>query len=162
MDEMIVKVKRFNSEADYTSGMFFIDGKFECFSIEDEKRTVKKYGETRIPNGEYCIHLRKEGGFHKRYSERYGKVFHDGMLCVTNAPDWKIITPEMEFQYILIHIGNDDDDTSGCLLTGSVAYSDKNRVDRSTDAYKKLYKKIATHLREGGEVKLIVETLEDE
>lgn len=159
---MIVKLLRYNSEADYTSGMFFIDGKFECFSIEDEKRTEKVWGETCIPDGTYNISLRKEGSFHQRYLKKFGSSFHKGMLCVSNAPDWKIVTPNMEFQYILIHIGNDDDDTAGCLLTGSVAYSDKNQVDRSTDAYKRLYPKIANALAKGHEVKIIVQSLEDE
>ena len=159
---MIVKLLRFNSEADYTSGMFFINGKFECFSIEDELRAVKVWGETCIPNGEYEIALRKEGRFHNSYLKKFGALFHKGMLCIHNAPEWKIVTPNMEFQYILIHIGNDDDDTAGCPLTGSVAYSDKNKIERSTDAYKKLYPKIANALAKGEKVKIIVRTMENE
>ena len=159
MNEMIVRLVRFNSEKDYTSGLIYVDGKFVCFSIEDELRTKKVWGETCIPNGEYEISLRHAGKFHERYKVKFPEM-HKGILCIHNAPDWKLITPEMEFQYILIHIGNDDDDTAGCLLTGSVAYMDKNRVDRSTDAYKKLYPQIADHLEKGGTVKLVVETIE--
>lgn len=159
---MVVKMKRYNSEADYTDGMFFIDGKYECFSIEDEGRTEKVYGETRIPDGEYEISLRTEGSFHERYLKKFGPEFHLGMLAVHNAPDWKIIMGNITFQYVLVHIGNDDDDTAGCLLTGSVAYAYQNKVDASTTAYKKLYPKIAKHLHGGGTVKLIVETIEKE
>ena len=64
------------------------------------------------------------------------------MLCIYNAPDWKLINNGLEFQYILIHIGNDDDDTAGCLLCGLDSYSNKNLIGNSTKAYKLIYNKI--------------------
>ena len=43
------------------------------------------------------------------------------------------------FEYILIHIGNDDDDTAGCLLVGNTADTKKGFIGDSTGAYKEIY-----------------------
>ncbi len=45
---MDLVVLRYNSEEDYTDGLLFVDDKFECYTIEDEERAQKVYGETRI------------------------------------------------------------------------------------------------------------------
>jgi len=155
---MKVQLIRYNSENDYTDGMFIVDGKFICYSIEDEHRSKKVWGETCIPNGTYDIALRREGRFHTRYISKFGS-FHKGMLCVSNAPNWKLVTKEMSFQYILIHIGNDDDDTAGCLLPGLTANAEKGYIGQSTDAYRKLYPLISGALLKGEEVRIEVSTL---
>lgn len=147
---MEVKLIRYNSESDYTDGMFFIDDKFICYSIEDEERTKKVWGETCIPTGKAQIKLRKEGRFHNSYIKKFPEM-HKGMLCITNKPNWKLENKGLSFQYILIHIGNDDDDTAGCPLTGLTAHATKGQIDRSTDAYKILYPIIANELVNGGE-----------
>ena len=49
---------------DATNGILFIDGVFECYTLEDEVRDVKVHSETAIPEGTYDIKFRKEGGFH--------------------------------------------------------------------------------------------------
>lgn len=152
---MEVKLIRYNSESDYTDGLWMINGKFICYSIEDESRTKKVWGETCIPTGQYQIKLRKEGRFHNRYSDKFPDM-HKGMLCVTNKPDWKLENKGLSFQYILIHIGNDDDDTAGCLLTGLTAHATKGQIDRSTDAYKILYPIIANELVNGREVNITI------
>ena len=153
---MIVELKRYNSKDDYTDGMIFVDGKFICYTIEDEHRSKKVWGETRIPNGTYTVSLRKEGRFHERYTEKFR--FHKGMLCIHNKDNWVLEKDGIRFQYILIHIGNDDDDTAGCVLVGSVAYMDKNLITESTTAYKKLYPIIANALENGEEVDIVVST----
>ncbi len=142
-------VLRYNSAKDYTDGLFFINDKFECYTLEDEDRTIKKFGETRIPDGTYRITLRTIGGFHKRYTKKFGS-FHHGMLWVRDVP---------EFEYILIHIGNTDDDTAGCLLVGTSSDAYKGFIGGSTGAYKKMYPKIANHLLEGGEVTIKYQTI---
>ena len=46
------------------------------------------------------------------------------------------------FEYILIHCGNDDDDTSGCLLLGDTQTQNNvsdGFVGASTQAYKRVY-----------------------
>ena len=46
------------------------------------------------------------------------------------------------FQYIYIHIGNVDEDSSGCILVGEYVLSNKDKLKlvNSTIAYKSLYK----------------------
>ena len=64
---MELEVLRFSSLKDSTNGLLFDvtkDRVFLCYTLEDEFRSTKKYGETRIPDGEYKIELRTEGGFH--------------------------------------------------------------------------------------------------
>ena len=99
--------KQFGKDA--TNGLLFIDGKFECYTLEDEYRTVKVMHETCIPEGTYPIEFRTVGGFDAKYTKRYGADFHKGMLWIRGVP---------EFEYILIHTGNTDSHTSGCLLVG--------------------------------------------
>jgi hypothetical protein len=138
---MQLKLKRYNATNDYTDGLLFIDGKFECYTIEDEKRSVKVWGETRVDAGCYPIVIRDEGGFHERYSSKYD--FHKGMLWIKGVPN---------FEWVLIHIGNDDDDTAGCILVGSTADKDKGFIGASAKAYKDLYEKVIDALLKGEEV----------
>ena len=109
---MRLKVIRHHSTDDYTLGMLLdvTKGiKFLAYTLEDEHRDVKVKGETRIPTGKYNITLRTEGGHHQRYEEKYGKM-HKGMLWVRDVPG---------FEWILIHTGNTDEHTAGCLLVGN-------------------------------------------
>jgi len=128
---MEIDVIRYNSQDDFTDGLLFINGEFQVHTLEDEERTVKVHSETRIPNGRYKVELRTVGGFHNRYLSKFGSEFHKGMLWVKDVPN---------FEYILIHIGNDDDDTAGCLLVGITANADEvGFIGNSTQAYKKIY-----------------------
>lgn len=147
---MDIVVLRYNSERDYTDGLMFIDDLFECFTLEDEYRTVKVWGETRIPDGTYPVELRTEGGFHYKYKKRYGEGFHKGMLWIKDVPG---------FEYVLIHIGNTDEDTAGCLLVGTTADKDRNFVGASGAAYKSLYPKIARAILNGVRVNITYKTI---
>jgi len=146
---MELKVLRYNSELDYTDGLLFIGDRFECYTIEDEGRTIKVHGKTRIPDGRRKVELRTEGGFHQRYLKKFGADFHKGMLWVKDVPG---------FEFILIHIGNDDDDTAGCLLVGSTADKDKGFIGGSTKAYKEMYIKVRDALLRGEEVYITYQT----
>lgn len=156
---MEIELLRYNGEDDYTAGLFVINGKHICFSLEDEIRTVKKWGETCIPTGRFPVVARAEGSMHKRYQTKFGEEWHPFMLCISNKDGYRLEANNLSFQYILIHIGNDDDDTAGCPLTGSVAYADKGRVDRSTDAYKKFYPIVRDALLAGEEVWITIEQI---
>ena len=155
---MKLELKRFKDDGDTTISVFFIDGVAKCFMIEDQEQTVKKWGETRIPNGTFDVSLRAEGGFHNRYKSKFGQL--DGMLCVHNAPDWKIIVGEIVFQYVLIHIGNSDDDTAACLLPNTSASFGTMRGSGSTTAYKKIYPTIIYALKNGEKVTIEVSDIE--
>jgi hypothetical protein len=143
---MKLQVVRTQFGKDATNGLLYIDGIFECYTLEDQYQEVKVMHETCIPEGTYDIKFRTTGGFHTRYSERYGTAHH-GMLHLQDVPG---------FQYILIHTGNTDEHTSGCLIVGDTQQDlDVNFngfVGASTSAYKKLYKKVAKELLIGEKV----------
>ena len=139
---MEILVDRFVSDEDSTVSRISVDGRFVCFGLEDEYREVKVPKETRIPAGTYNITLRTEGGFHQRYLNRYGGDWHQGMLWVREVPN---------FEYILIHTGNTDDNTAGCLLVGEQAITTEGdmRVNMSRVAYQKLYPMVVDAARAG-------------
>ena len=138
---MEILVDRYNNESNHTDGLLFLDCKFMCFTLEDEYRANKVYGETRIPDGTYKIELRTEGGFHNKYSNKYS--FHKGMLWVKDVPG---------FEYILIHAGNTPEHTAGCLLIGTTADKDKGFIGGSVNAYKEFYPIVAAAILSGKEV----------
>jgi hypothetical protein len=139
---MNITVTRYKHEKDFTLSKVFIDGQFEAYGLEDERRDVKVMHETRIPEGKYKIELRKEGSHHEKYSKKF-PAFHKGMLHVTKVPN---------FQFILIHIGNTDEDTSGCLLIGLNVDEAQGKLTNSTAAYERFYPKVLAALEAGKEV----------
>ena len=137
---MKLQVLRFSSESDSTNGLLLdvTEGvKFLAYTLEDEYRETKRSKETRIPAGTYEIKLRNEGGFHQRYSKKYPSI-HRGMLHIIDVPG---------FEYILIHVGNSDEHTAGCLLVGDS--QENNQINKngfigsSGNAYKRIYPLIA-------------------
>ena len=139
---MRLELYRYSSEKDSTLGLIFlVDDEtnkkdFLCFVLEDEKRAIKVYGETRIPEGTYQIKYRKEGGYHNKYTKRFEGI-HRGMLEISDVPG---------FTYILLHCGNSDNDTDGCLLVGNVVSQNITKdgfLGQSTECYKRIYPIIA-------------------
>lgn len=149
---MKLEVLRFSSQKDSTNGILFdvTEGReFLCYTLEDEYRDEKIKGETRIPSGTYKITLRTVGGFHGRYEKKYGEM-HKGMLWVRDVPN---------FEYILIHTGNTDEHTAGCLLVGdtqqqNITKSKSGFIGASVDAYKRIYPSIASAIERGDDVEI--------
>lgn len=147
---MELLVLRYSSQKNSTLGALFeIDENnnknFLCFTLEDEYREKKVMHKTRIPKGSYKISLRTWGGFHERYSNRFEDI-HRGMLWVRDVPN---------FEYILIHCGNDHDDTSGCLLVGDSQTQNITKegvISNSVAAYNRIYPRIAKAIEDGEEV----------
>ena len=142
---MKLEVIRFNKGKDSTNGILFDitnERRFLCYTLEDESRTKKVRGETCIPEGEYCLGFRTEGGFDAKYAHRFADM-HMGMLEVCDVPN---------FKYILIHCGNTDEDTAGCLLLGDTQENNNIKengfIGRSTHAYYRVYQEIAEALQE--------------
>ena len=165
---MELEVIRFSSGTDSTNGILLevdkytpaphAEGyrckrKFLAYTLEDEYRNEKIFGETRIPDGTYKLDLRKTGGYHQKYSKRFSDI-HIGMLHVTNVPG---------FEYILIHCGNTDEHTAGCLLVGDSQENNQVTKDgfigKSTQAYKRIYPKIAEAIKCGEEVMITYKSL---
>ena len=162
---MDLEVIRFSSGTDSTNGILFetvqqgneIDGffkqkKFLAYTLEDEQRDKKVLNETRIPEGTYELGLRKVGGYHARYSKRFPHI-HIGMLHVLNVPG---------FEYILIHCGNTDEHTAGCLLVGDSQENNQittnGFIGKSTQAYKRIYPRIAEAIECGEKVTITYKT----
>lgn len=130
---MKITVNRIHSDREATLSTVSVDGVFVCFGLEDEFRHRKVKGETRIPAGTYTVGVRTEGGFHNRYSSRFADI-HKGMLHVLNVPN---------FEYILIHVGNYETNTEGCLIVGKNATTvGTPTVPASVPAYRELYNKV--------------------
>jgi hypothetical protein len=149
---MHIHVDRLEADAKATRGKLYIDGKFECYTLEDKHRDGEKvHGETRIPAGTYRLELYPHGTrFHPKYLEAYGAEFHKGMLRICDVPG---------FDGVLIHKGNYHDDTEGCLLLGSSKISGRSNRDKSGNnciavgssegAYKSFYPKVRDALLRG-------------
>ena len=150
---MKLTVVRTQFGTDATNGLLLIDGIFECYTLEDQYQAVKVMHETCIPEGTYDIKFRKTGGFHAKYTERY-KNAHHGMLHIQDVPN---------FTYILIHTGNTDEHTSGCLIVGEtqqdLEVSKDGFIGSSAVAYKKMYAKVAGQLLQGKDVTIEYTTI---
>ena len=106
---MKILVKRVAKRPTYTIGKMYLDGKYFCDTLEDTDRnisqstpldTIKKVklpNNTAIPTGTYKV-------------------------IVNVSPKFKRLLPRLlnvpGFDGVLIHRGNTDKDTSGCILIG--------------------------------------------
>jgi len=102
-----------------TIGELSVNGKFECFTLEDVERAVKIKGRSAIPKGRYRVII--------SFSQR----FQQYMPEILNVPG---------FTGIRIHSGNTADDTEGCPLTGQTKGTDF--VGNSRIAYRALLAKL--------------------
>ena len=149
---MKLEVLRISSQKDSSSGILFdvSNGRrsFLCYTIEDEQRDIKVYGETRIPPGTYKLKLRTVGGFHSRYNSKYGD-WHKGMIWVQDVPG---------FEFILWHTGNSDESTAGCFILGQTQESNLVKKDgwvgSSTAAYKFVYPIVSAAILAGEDVEV--------
>jgi hypothetical protein len=130
---METRVDRFEHGKEETIGRLYIDNEYYCFTLEDQYRAVKVKGDTRIPAGTYKVGLVNSPSF----SPKYG---HE-MLWVKDVPG---------FTGILIHCGNTDKDTAGCLLVG-MRLGQRSILD-SRVAYKKIYPIISEAIKRKEEV----------
>lgn len=134
---MELKVERFETSPDETFGRFYIDGILKCLTLEDTFRKVKIKGETRIQASRYKIELYNSPSFSHKYGHK--------MLHIMNVP---------EFEGVLIHCGNTNIDTKGCLLVGKKigVLNNKRAVLDSKVAYNAIYPIISEAILKGQEV----------
>lgn len=152
---MNIKLTRSKFDKDWTIGKLFIDGILDGYVVEDEIRKVKVKGETAIPNGVYKLGSR----FSPKFSDSFywnGKnlisksEFTDLKLKGNYKPHeliWLLDVPN--FQFILIHWGNTDLDSDGCLIVGSKIGIIKGRegVLNSRVYYRNFYEKVFPNLK---------------
>lgn len=103
---MLLEVRREPSAQGCTLGSLFVDGEFECFTLEDVVREVpqeavekwKIAGETAIPSGTYEVAVNR--------SAHFGKLL-------------PLLLNVSGFEGVRIHSGNVAADTEGCILVGN-------------------------------------------
>jgi len=146
---MRLTLHRLFDNGNSTTGMLFFKDRFRSnvyvFTLEDEYRDIKVWGETRIPAGTYNIEMKKTGGVYNRYKYHSNRAVKD----FTERHGVMEIKDVTNFSGVLIHIGNTDEDTAGCILVGNQL--NNNSVDdgflgNSTDAYIRLIWEIEHYL----------------
>jgi hypothetical protein len=128
-----------------TIGTLYVDGKFECFILEDHDRglnanmelsvikSVKVKGETAIPTGRYEVIITFSNRFQKDLPEVLGVK---------------------GFDKIRLHSGNTKNDTEGCPLLGMERGIDF--VGRSREAFAAFFPKMQKAIARGEKVFLTV------
>lgn len=116
---MIIAIKRLYKSKNSTVGEMTVDGKWECYTLEDVERDVKIKSETAIPKGTYKVIINK--------SNRFKKL----LPLVLNVPN---------FEGIRIHPGNTNHDTEGCILVGRTR--SKDFIGQSRKAFESLFAKM--------------------
>lgn len=125
-----------------TLSVWFVDGHFECFGLEDELREReglevedwKVPGHTAIPAGRYLVVVTQSGRFGRR------------LPLLVNVPG---------FTGVRIHPGNTIADTEGCLLPGRIRAA--ARVGESRLAFNRLLSKVEAAAGRGEGVEMCLE-----
>lgn len=140
----------------YTIGKLFINGVYECDTLEDQDRGLtsqmsleeikakKVYGVTAIPTGTYSINM-----------TTVSPKFKDRAW----AKPYKGILPRLEnvkgYEGVLIHVGNKAEDTLGCILVGENKV--KGQVINSTATFYKLMTVLLKAQSAGEVIELTIE-----
>lgn len=126
---MELKLIRKDFAKDYTIGDLLVDGKFECYVIEDVVRDEKIHGKTAIPYGKYSVIINQ--------SNRFKRL----LPLLVNVPN---------YEGVRIHTGNTALDTEGCLLPGRM--KQKGRVLQSKLAFDALFAKMQQAVAKGEKI----------
>ena len=123
---MNIELRRKVFTSNSTIGELFLNGKLECFSLEDRVRPpgVKVPGQTAIPEGTYEVVITLSNRFKRN------------LPLLLNVPD---------FEGIRIHTGNTAFDTEGCILLGATKQADM--ILNSRIAFNSFFAKIQTALK---------------
>lgn len=118
-NKLILFLERFAFKENYTIGNLYINSKFFCNTLEDTDRYLnsemgkaeieynKIMGKTAIPTGVYPIEMDTASLTFK--NRDWAKPYEGKIPRLMNVKG---------FNGILIHPGNDENDTSGCILVG--------------------------------------------
>jgi hypothetical protein len=141
-------LQRYSDNGDDTLGLLFTGEQYNLglmgYTLEDEKRLIKVGGETRIPAGTYDLELRK---VESRLTLKYRKLydFFTWHIQIMRVPN---------FNYVYVHIGNDDEDTDACVLIGDGANNNMiapGFISNSTIAYQRWYAMTRDYLEAGNQ-----------
>jgi hypothetical protein len=144
---MELVLKRTFKGPNYTIGQLYVNGVYECDTLEDTDRGLtssmtvqeiaskKLYGETAIPAGTYKIDMNTVS---PKFKDRSWAKFCGGKL--------PRLLEVKGYSGVLIHVGNKPADTLGCILVGDNKI--KGQVINSTSTFQQLY-----HLMLGASVR---------
>lgn len=140
----------------YTIGKLSVDDVYFCDTLEDtdrglkdsmpleQIRRIKKPNMTAIPTGTYEITL-------DIYSPRFGTRDFYKETCNGKVP--RLLNVK-GFDGILLHAGNTNYDTSGCILVGN--NTQVGKVLNSQDTFRKLYAKLKEAHDRGEDIKITI------
>jgi hypothetical protein len=137
---MILSLHRQSSNESATLGRLFVNDDFECVTLEDVVRCIADDGSgkvqdaTAIPAGTYPVII--------NMSPRLGRP----MMRLLDVP---------HFDGILIHSGNDDVDTHGCILVGQVV-DGPDHIHGGSLALPMLQAQVANALAAGEDVSIVI------
>jgi lysozyme len=136
---MELKLVRDVCGADCTLGKLFVDGEFDCYTVEDVVRPngEKVHGKTAIPAGRYRVVV--------SHSPRFGRE----LPLLQNVPN---------FEGVRIHSGNTPEDTEGCIIPGRVRTP--RGVQQSRPAFEKLFAAVRAEVSGGRDIWISVITPE--
>lgn len=153
---MKLLLKRTFKGPQYTIGKLYVNGVYECDTLEDTDRGLyqtqslleiqskKVYGQTAIPYGTYKIDMNTVS---PKFKDRSWAIPYKGIL------------PRLEnvkgFEGVLIHVGNKPQETLGCILVGENKV--KGQVINSTASFNKLMKLLVQANIDGEDIELTVE-----
>jgi len=140
---MELTLQREPSTEESTPGKLFINGEFECFTLEDMVRELpgvrvaacKVVSQTAIPTGTYNVTI--------DMSQRFGRE----MPHILDVED---------FDGVRIHSGNTSADTEGCILIGQ-ARNGPDEVINSRPAFNAFFPKLQAAISNGERVTITIE-----
>jgi Family of unknown function (DUF5675) len=135
---MLIEIKRDAFTDNSTIGELYIDGKYECETLEDVDRKleaggIKIAGKTAIPRGSYKLII--------DHSERFDR-------------DMPLLLNVNGFTGVRIHSGNTCEDTHGCVLVGEDRSPDW--IGNSRVAFGDLFAKIKLAFAKGEPIEVVV------
>lgn len=148
---MKIKVERTFRGPKYTIGHLYIDGVYFCDTIEDPDRGLdqsmpiteivkrKIKGDTCIPYGKYVLTI-------DVVSPKYSNTAKYPYAKIANGKMPRVLGVK-GFDGILIHAGNTQKDTEGCLLVGYNKV--KGQVINSQATWQKFYSKLLNAKKKG-------------
>ena len=128
---MELKLVRDQLSPTFTHGKLYVNGVFQCYTLEDTDRGLevggkKIAGKTAIPLGKYPVVVNRSPRF---------------------KADMPLLVDVPQFVGIRIHSGNSEKDTEGCILVGEIR--GKDTIASSRPAYAKLFEMLReAYLRE--------------
>ena len=129
-----------------TTGKLFVNGEFQCFTLEDKDRSLttemplseieekKVYGKTAIPKGRYKVII------------NHSEHFNRDLPLLLNVPG---------YAGVRIHPGNVPADTLGCILVGQARSVDQ--VINSRSAFAPLADKLTAAIHNNENIFLTIQ-----